>query len=108
MTQNSSDGRGWRPADLLNDATKAMQLFFHPNVPLSLKLLLPVAALAYWIFPIDLMPGLPFDDIAVLLIALRLFVHFAEPATQRSQSPTDAVQPSQGDDAVDTTWRVIE
>jgi uncharacterized membrane protein YkvA (DUF1232 family) len=108
MTQNSSTGRGWRPADLLNDATKAMQLFFHPNVPLSLKLLLPVAALAYWIFPFDLLPGLPFDDIAVLLIALRLFVHFAEPAVQRGRSSDASSQPSQGDDAVDTTWRVIE
>ncbi len=108
MTQNSSNGRGWRPADLLNDATKAMQLFFHPNVPLSLKLLLPVAALAYWIFPIDLLPGMPFDDIAVMLIALRLFVHFAEPAVQRSQSSTTASEPPQSDDAVDTTWRVIE
>ncbi len=108
MTQDSSNGRGWRPADLLNDATKAMQLFFHPSVPLSLKLLLPVAALAYWIFPIDLLPGMPFDDIAVLLIALRLFVHFAEPAIQRNQPPHNDPQPSQGDETVDTTWRVIE
>lgn len=107
MSQNASTGRGWRPSDLLVDATKALQLFFHPSVPLSLKLLLPVAAVAYWLFPFDLLPGLPFDDIAVLLIALRLFVHFAEPAIQRSQSDA-AEPPGKSSDVVDTTWRVIE
>lgn len=103
---NQSSTRGWRPTDILSDVTRTLQLAFHPNVPLSLKLLLPVAAMAYLVMPLDLLPG-PIDDIAVLLVAMRLFLHFAEPMVNRNQ-PTHESQPENKGDVVDTTWRVIE
>ncbi len=105
-SNNQSFTRGWRPTDILSDATRALQLVFHPNVPLSLKLLLPAAALAYLVMPLDLLPG-PIDDVAVLLIAMRVFLHFAEPMVNRSQQAPDNPPASQ-EDVVDTTWRVIE
>jgi uncharacterized membrane protein YkvA (DUF1232 family) len=62
---------------LLRDLTVAWRLLWDPRVPGLLKLLLPVLALIYLLSPLDLLPGLPFDDIAVLLAAARLFVALA-------------------------------
>lgn len=36
--------------------------------------LMPVAGIIYWIVPTDLMPGLPFDDAAVLYLTGTLFL----------------------------------
>jgi uncharacterized membrane protein YkvA (DUF1232 family) len=78
-------------------------------MPALLKFILPVAALVYWISPIDLMPLLPFDDIAVFILALRLFAQMAPASTVRntenSQTPAH-----KGDDenTIDTTWRVVD
>lgn len=96
-------------ARIAQDFASAWRLFWDPRVPTALKVLLPVAALVYWISPIDLLPGLPFDDIAVLILALRLFVQMA-PATASPNAPSDASGASGGnsDDVIDTTWRVIE
>ena len=41
--------------------------------------ILPVGGLIYWISPIDLMPGLPFDDAAVVLGAVYLFIELCPP-----------------------------
>lgn len=113
MTNNASFGTtgGWSLARIAQDFASAWRLFWDPRVPTALKVLLPVAALVYWISPIDLLPGLPFDDIAVLILALRLFVQMA-PATARPDS-TKGAAGANGDngadgDVIDTTWRVIE
>jgi len=41
--------------------------------------LLPIASLLYLVFPADLLPLLPFDDAAVLVLANYLFVELAPP-----------------------------
>lgn len=114
-----SSHRGWNPIALLNDLYTAWRLLWHPRVPFILKLFLPVLAAIYWVWPLDLIPGVPIDDIAVLLLAARFFVQMA-PADVLDElrgrwggglsgghSPGDA---SSGDDAntVSTTWRVID
>lgn len=94
----------------LQQAARAIQLLFDSRVPGSLKLMLPVAALLYWLWPIDLMPGIPIDDVAVLIGAMALFARLASEAIERQQRQS---QPSTSDatgDAtvVDTTWKVVE
>ena len=46
---------------------------FDQRVPLLVKLL-PLFAAAYLASPVDLLPGIPFDDIALALLALALMV----------------------------------
>jgi uncharacterized membrane protein YkvA (DUF1232 family) len=101
----------WNPEAILRDFATAWRLFWDPRVPSALKLLLPVAAIIYWLSPLDLLPGLPIDDIAVLILALRFFVQLA---------PTDVVDNIRGkrtqtysprsedDNTIDTTWRVVD
>ena len=93
---------------MLNEMMSAGRLVFDGRVPLTLKLLLPVAALVYWIWPIDLMPGLPFDDVAVLLVALHFFVQLANQAINQQEAPTAKSATPSENNTVDTTWRVIE
>jgi len=96
---------------MLNEMLTAGRLVFDGRVPFTLKMLLPVAAVIYWIWPLDLMPGLPFDDVAVLLIALHFFVQFANQAIDQHTAGTAQSNASGNDkpvDTVDTTWRVIE
>ena len=95
----------WNLQAILRDLSAAWRLFWDPKVPMVLKLLLPVAALLYWVWPLDLIPGIPIDDIAVLILALRLFVQLASP------NPTNAPPPSappEDANTIDTTWRVIK
>jgi len=107
MSQNSHHSQGVNSAGFLQQTARAVQLLFDSRVPGSLKLMLPAAAALYWIWPIDLMPGLPFDDIAVLIGAMALFVKLATEAVDRQQRQTES-KPPQDDTVVDTTWRVIE
>jgi hypothetical protein len=113
--------------NLANQWMQAGRLLFDGRVPFSLKLMLPIAAAVYWIWPIDLMPGLPFDDVAVLFFALTFFVHLANQAIEKStgfasgnaynganQANPDnnagntSVTNTGDKNVVDTTWRVIE
>ncbi len=70
---------GWTFGNIVRDLSIAWRLLWDPAVPALLKFSLPVLALLYWISPLDLLPGLPFDDLAVLLLAARLFVAMAPP-----------------------------
>lgn len=112
--------------NLLNQWMQAGRLVLDSRVPFNLKLMLPIAAVVYWLWPLDLMPGLPFDDIAVLFFALTFFVKLANDAIEKSTASSGgyaygAGQPNAGNgsasnpitntgdnNVVDTTWRVIE
>jgi uncharacterized membrane protein YkvA (DUF1232 family) len=98
---------------------QAGKLVFDSRVPFSLKLMLPIAAALYWLWPLDLMPGLPFDDVAVLFVALTFFVQLANQAISKQagaqytsgaagQQTNPNPAPGANDGVVDTTWRVIE
>ncbi len=115
MTNNTSyqSTGSWSVGRITQDLVSAWHLFWDPRVPTALKILLPVAALVYWVSPIDLIPGLPFDDIAVLILALRMFVAMAPSATKSgaSSSPHNSANTAAGEEdgpVIDTTWRVID
>lgn len=114
MPQYSMGSSNMNNAGLLQQMGRAIRLLFDPRVPTSLKLMLPVAAMLYWFWPIDLMPGLPFDDVAILIGALMFFAKLASEAVERQQrqgggtSAQDQGQDRSGDTVIDTTWRIIE
>ena len=69
--------------DLARQARLAWRLFWDRRVPLWTKLI-PPAALAYVLFPADVLPDVApvlgqLDDIAVLLIGIKLFIELAPP-----------------------------
>jgi uncharacterized membrane protein YkvA (DUF1232 family) len=46
---------------------------FSSQVSLVDKLLFLVPVIVYWILPLDLLPGLPFDDIGLTMILMEWF-----------------------------------
>ena len=67
----------WSPQQILDDIVLSFKMFRDPKVALFLKLCLPIFAFIYWVSPVDLLVGLPFDDIGILVIATRMFVAFS-------------------------------
>ena len=73
--------------EAVRQVTLAWRLFWDQRVPLWTKII-PPAALAYVLFPVDLIPDVALglgqlDDLAVLLIGLKLFIELAPPAVVR-------------------------
>ena len=73
--------------DVARQARLAWRLFWDRRVPLWAKLI-PPASLAYVLFPIDLIPDVALglgqlDDLAVLLIGVKLFVELSPPDVVR-------------------------
>jgi uncharacterized membrane protein YkvA (DUF1232 family) len=110
---------GWSWTNLLRDAVATWRLLWDPSVPGLLKLALPFMALAYLISPLDLIPLMPLDDIAVLMLAARLFVALAprdsvNRAFNGGRSPMGGTaagpntHPMEEGEVIDTTWRVVE
>jgi uncharacterized membrane protein YkvA (DUF1232 family) len=100
---------------LIRDVGVAWRLLWDPAVPGLLKLVLPILALVYWFSPLDLMPGLPFDDIAILLLAARMLVSLAPDDSVRNAyagrnaSTAPPNRPADDDgDVIDTTWRIVD
>jgi uncharacterized membrane protein YkvA (DUF1232 family) len=106
--KTKSSMRNWNPEAVLRDLATAWRLFWDPKVPSMLKFLLPIAALVYWFFPIDLLPFNPIDDIALLILALRLFVQMASPAPATQASGPGRQSSTDDANTIDTTWRVID
>lgn len=113
---------GWSWTNLLRDLVATGRLIMDPSVPGLLKLALPFMALLYLVSPIDLIPLMPLDDIAVLMLAARLFVALAPKESVNrafnggnatAQGPAGAASAradarAQDGEVIDTTWRVIE
>lgn len=118
---------GWNWTTILRDLVATWRLLWDPSVPGLLKFALPFLALLYWISPIDLIPMLPFDDIAVVLLAARLFVALAPrdsvdrafggfggsrstppPHASRQAPPHQSPSRQESGEVIETTWRVIE
>lgn len=77
---------GWL-RDAAQQARLAWRLFWDARVPVWTKLI-PPTALAYVLFPVDILPDLvPFlgqvDDLAVVLIGAKLFIELAPPEVVR-------------------------
>jgi uncharacterized membrane protein YkvA (DUF1232 family) len=103
--------------ELLRNANLAWHLLLDPRVSVAAKLI-PAAALAYVISPIDLIPdwivGLgQLDDIAVILLGIRLFIAVCPPEVvqwYRNQLGQQEPPKSDTSDAqtIDSTYRVID
>jgi len=111
---------GWSWTNLMRDAVATWRLLWDPSVPGLLKLALPFMALLYLISPLDLIPLMPLDDIAVLMLAARLFVALSPRASVDrafnggAANASNSTQYDKGatrqddSDVIDTTWRVVE
>lgn len=123
---NQTNDRKGLVAELFKQLSLVWKLMMDRRVPASTKFLLPLMALGYLIFPIDLIPDLApvlgqLDDLAIVLIAMRLFVMLAPPdvvAFHRGETPAGesnadaASAPGSGAAAkgrvVDGTYRVVD
>ena len=91
--------------DVARQARLAWRLFWDKRVPLWTKLI-PPAALAYVLSPVDLIPDFPpiglnqLDDIAVLLLGTKLFIELAPPDVVREHLRALGARIKE--------WRVVE
>lgn len=100
--------------DLLLRIKLILRLMGDRRVSPILKLL-PIASLIYLIVPTDLLPLLPFDDAAVILLANYLFIELAPPeivqehmALMNNVIPGewhDPNKPPQDSNTIDTEFR---
>lgn len=95
---------------IMRDLQRIWQVLRDPNVP-GWKWLLPIGAVLYWIWPIDLIPGIPIDDIAVVIFAMSMLLQMAartaQPNVTSTQEQSGATQNNK-EQIVDTTWRVVD
>lgn len=107
MSTRSPAPTGGRTAELVRYGRTAWRLFLDPRVPVGIKAI-PALGILYLASPIDVVPELlapilgPLavaDDLAVLLLALRAFVHLA---SRHAPEPS----PAPGADVIDAPYRV--
>jgi uncharacterized membrane protein YkvA (DUF1232 family) len=95
MTQTDENNTGNILQEIWQNGQLAWRLYSDPRVSFLLKAMVPALWLAYFILPIDLVPDLipvlgQLDDIAVLLLLVRLFISLAPPeivAEHRGEAP---------------------
>lgn len=95
---------------ILRDLGRIWQLLRDPTVP-GWKWLLPIGALLYWIWPIDLIPGLPFDDIAVVIVTMSMLLQMVARYAQTNPDVNSGQSGATGnnpDKEIDTTWHVVD
>jgi len=100
-------------ADLIRDIEVAWHLLWDARVPTAVKLI-PALALIYIVSPIDLIPdpilGLgQLDDLAVLLLGLKLFLSLSPESLVREYSRREKPQDKTDapPDYVDAEYRVL-
>lgn len=68
--------------DVLQNGQLAWRLYTDSRVSTALKVLLPVAAFAYFLLPLDFLPDFipvigQLDEVAIILLLVRLFISMA-------------------------------
>jgi uncharacterized membrane protein YkvA (DUF1232 family) len=107
--------------EVVRNARLAWRLFRDPRVSGATKLIIPGLAAAYLLFPADLLPDLipglgQLDDLAVIVLAIKLFVDrcpqwLVQAHRDELAGVPDAVQTPQashGGQTVDGEYRVIK
>ena len=109
-------------ADILRPARLIWSLWRDPRVPFLVKLI-PPATLSYLFWPVDMLPdfllGLgQLDDLAVILLGLRLFIslapeeivrqHLAELTGRWRVDNPPPQPPSRGPEIVEGQYRIID
>ncbi len=108
-------------ADLLREGQLVWKLMGDPRVATATKVMLPLLAVLYFLSPVDLIPDfLPvlgqMDDLAVLALAVKLFVTLAPPQVVaeyreaiRHRAPARGpAAPAPEGETVDADYRVID
>ncbi len=130
MAKNSGGGLGSLGSDFFNNIQLAFRLYTDPRVTLIAKALVPVVALGYFVLPVDFLPDLvpilgQLDDVAVLLLLMRLFINLAPASIVAEHRAALAGNPAPGpnraapgaaagtgaqpaDDVVDAEYRVMK
>lgn len=99
--------------DTLREVRLAWRLLRDPQVPLWTKTA-PLLSLAYLLWPVDLLPdpllGLgQLDDVAVILLGLKLFVALCpQMLVRRHRGAEEGGAPAGKGDVVDATYRVLD
>jgi len=103
-------------AELIRNAKLVWRLLKDPRVSPAIKLTVPALAAIYLVWPIDLLPDVllglgQLDDLAILLLGVRLFIELCPPGiVQLHLDALDGKPPpgkEQGE-IVDWEYRVIE
>lgn len=84
MTQANSEKTSNVFQEIWRNGQLAWRLYTDRRVSTLLKLLVPAAALAYFVLPIDLLPDFipivgQLDEVAIILLLVRLFIALAPP-----------------------------
>ena len=113
----SSDGPLGSLLSFIDSIALAWRLFKDQRVPIWTKSI-PVLAVAYLIWPLDLLAdpilGLgQLDDLGVLLLGIKLFLtlcptSLVEELKLRPAVSGEPIESSNDDDAIDTTFRVLD
>ena len=101
--------------ELLQNASLAWRLMLDPHVSVLAKLI-PVGVLAYVVMPFDLIPDVipvlgQLDDLAVILLGIRLFIALCPPERVRlhREGGMPAGDPAAADDStIDGSYRIVD
>lgn len=96
---------------ILRNLGVAWRLMQIPTVSPWVKFLLPFLSLLYWVSPLDLLPGLPIDDLfLVLIICPQLMILFSPPEAVAEAREGRAYQAATAadDDAIEVPWQVVK
>ncbi len=88
----------------------AWRLMHNPSVPLWVRILLPVPFLTYYLSPVDLLPGIPLDDLLLLLVVFpRLMIRLSPPAAVETATYGGTLHTRQEEDenTIDVPWRTV-
>ena len=112
MSNQQPAGGGARVTNLLGMGQQAWQLFASGQVPMALKLI-PVLAALYVLSPLDFLPDVvpiagQLDDVAILLIGLKLFTQLAGRYQSGQAAGPAAAAAAPNEPTVTTTYRVRE
>lgn len=112
--QPSQESRMW--VNMSTEMQKSLKLvwalFTHNRVPIFLKII-PVLSFLYWLNPIDPLPPpfnfLPFDDVAAVLLGLKLFVELSpQDLVDRLRYQITYGEPMDDGEFIDTTYQILD
>ncbi len=89
----------------------AWRLMSNPSVSPWVKTLLPILTLIYYFSPLDLLPGLPFDDLVLLLLVFPQLMIRLSPREAVAEATYGAIPNTREEeedvDTIDVPWRPV-